>query len=134
MKIDSEIGAPQATIFREYKLALMTATALDLAIGLEERAAHKEGRPINPENIDLITRRLFDRMSYKAHGCRYHSFVIYFSMLQKLLWVEPTGQEETSEFQDNYPQGQPRKYFRITEAGKYAGNDDWANPHKTLYG
>ena len=35
----------------------------------------------------------------------------------KLGWVEFTGEVEPSEFQNNYPEGQPRKYFRLTASG-----------------
>jgi len=73
-------------------------------------------------------------MPYKANGCRYHSFVTYFSNLQKLGWVEFTGKEEKSSFQDNYPEGQPRKYFRLTPAGISAPDSAWSNPHQSLYG
>ena len=128
------IGAPQAAIFHEYKLALMKATALDKATKLEERKAKREHRKINPDNIEKTAETLFSRMPYKAQGCRYHSFVIYFSNLQRLGWVEFTGEEKLSSFQDNYPDGQPQKYFRLTETGKKALDSAWANPLKALYG
>jgi hypothetical protein len=60
--------------------------------------------------------------------------VVYFSMLQRLGWVEPTGQEEPSSFQDRYPPGPPRRYFRLTGAGKAASETAWANPYRVLYG
>ncbi len=107
---------------------------MDRAVRAEERRARKEKRPINPDNIDELYQRYLARLPYKAQGCRYHSFVVYFSMLQKLGWVEPTGMEEPSEFQDNYPQGQPRKYFCLTTADMAAPESAWANPHKALYG
>lgn len=132
--IDPKAGAPQADIFRNYKLALMRATAEDKAISTEEKRARRENRRIDPDNIEeLIEEHLF-RMTYKAHGCRSHSFVTYFSMLQKLGWVEPSGIIEKSDFQKNYPEGQPRIFFRLTEKGKAAPDSQWANPHKALYG
>jgi DNA-binding PadR family transcriptional regulator len=73
-------------------------------------------------------------MAYKAQGCRSHSFVVYFSNIQRLGWVEATGKEEPSAFQEHYPKGQPRKYFRLTKAGREANEDDWANPLRALYG
>ena len=133
-KIDPDIGAPQADIFRCYKLALMRATAEDRAIRTEEKTAKKENRRIEPDNIDKFIEYYLSRMTYKANGCRSHSFVTYFSMLQTLEWVEPTGKEETSSFQRKHPQGQPRIYFRLTEKGKSAPDSQWANPHKALYG
>ena len=93
----------------------------------------KRNAPIDPARIEQLTERLIARMPYKAQGCRSHSFTTYFSMLQKLKWVELTGQEEKSAFQLNYPEGQPRKYFRITTKGRKAKITDWANPHAALY-
>lgn len=132
--IDPAVGAPQADIFHDYKMALLKATALDRATREEERRARKEKRSISPDNIEKLAERYLAKMPYKANGCRYHSFVVYFSNLQRLRWVEPTGKEEKSEFQDNYPPGPPRRYFRLTRAGRKAGDAAWANPHLALYG
>jgi len=133
-KIDPDIGAPQADIFYYYKMALLKATALDKATRQEERQAKRERRAINPEQIEKLTQRYLAKMPYKANGCRYHSFVTYFSTLQRLDWVEPTGREETSAFQEHYPKGQPRRYFRLTAAGQAASDANWSNPHFALYG
>ena len=132
--IDPYIGAPQADIFHHYKMALMKATALDRATRTEEKRARHEKRPINPDNIESLAERYLNRMPYKAWGCRYHSLVVYFSNLQRLGCVEPTGRKEASSFQDHYPPGQPRKYFRLTKAGRDANDDAWANPLRALYG
>ena len=69
---------------------------MDRATRSEEKRAKKENRSINPDNIDKLYKKYLTRMPYKAQGCRYHSFVTYFSILQKLKWVEPTGKEEPS--------------------------------------
>jgi len=132
-KIDPEIGASQAVIFHDYKLALMRATAFDRATRLEEKKARREQRRVNPDNIERLAHRFLARMPYKAQGCRYHSFVVYFSNIVRLGWVEATGQQEPSSFQDHYPPGQPRKYFRLTKAGRDANDDAWANPLRALY-
>jgi hypothetical protein len=132
--IDSEIGACQADIFHDYKIALMTATAIDRATRAEERMAKRQKRRIDPESIERLTRRYLSLMPYKAQGCRFHSFVVYFSTLQRLGWVEPTGREEPSSFQDNYAPGPPRRYYRLTEAGRAAGESAWRNPQLALYG
>lgn len=132
--IDPYIGAPQADIFYHYKMSLMRATALDRAIRVEEKRSRRERRPINPDNIDRLAGRYLARMPYKAQGCRFHSFVVYFSTLQRLAWVEPTGMKEASAFQDHYPPGPPRKYFRLTAAGQAASDAAWSNPHLALYG
>ena len=132
--IDPQDGAPQAEIFREYKMALMKATALDKATKTEEKQARLEKRYISPDNISDLTDRYLAELTYKAHGCRFHSFVVYFSGLRRLGWVEATGREERSSFQDHYPPGPPRRYYRLTAAGRMAGDTAWANPQITLYG
>jgi hypothetical protein len=133
-KIDPKIGAPQAAIFSEYKQALLKDTAMERAMRTEERAARKEKRYFDPDKVINLANVYLSRLPYKANGCRYHSFVVYFSNLQKLGWVEPTGQTEFSEFQANYAAGPPRVYFRLTEKGKRASQRDWTDPRRTLYG
>jgi len=132
--VDPEVGACQSDTFYEYKTALLKVTAIDRATRVEEKKARREKRSIEPDNIEKLAKKYLTRMPYKANGCRYHSFVVYFSTLQRLGWVEPTGQEEPSAFQDHYPAGQPRIYFRLTHAGRVASDADWGNPHLALYG
>jgi hypothetical protein len=132
--IDPEIGAPQADIFFHYKNSLMRATAVDRATREEEKRARREKRSIDPTNIEKLTQRYLSQMSYKYRGCRFHSFVVYFSNLQRLNWVESSGREEASSFQDHYPPGPPRRYFRLTDAGRSATETAWANPYRALYG
>ena len=132
--INPEIGAPQSDVFFRYKQALRQVTAEDRAIRTEEKRARKEHRSINPDNIEALTKKYLERLPYKSLGCRYHSFVNYFSTLQKLGWVEPSGKVEASAFQDNYPQGKPRIYYRLTDTGRQAPEQAWADPRKTLYG
>jgi hypothetical protein len=132
--IDSATGAPQADIFHHYKEALLRATALDRATRDEEQRARREKRAIRPEEIERMTERYLARIPYKSSACRYHSFVVYFSNLQRLGWVEFSGKEERSAFQDHYPSGQPRRYYRLTSAGWAASEAAWANPLSTLYG
>lgn len=133
-RIDPWVGAPQADIFHHYKIALMKATTLDKASWAEEKRAQREKRAINPDNIEKLAERYLARMPYKAQGARFHSFVVYFSTIQRLGWVEATGKEEPSAFQEHYSAGQARKFFRLTEAGKEASDTAWANPHAALYG
>jgi hypothetical protein len=132
--IDPEIGACQADIFYHYKIALMRATAMDRATRVEEKEARRERRSIEPANIEKLAERYLAQMPYKSRGCRFHSFVVYFSTLQRLGWVEPTGREEPSSFQDHYPPGPPRRYFRLTDTGRTAPETAWANPYRALYG
>lgn len=132
--VDPQVGAPQADIFYQYKMALREATAMDRATRAEEKKARREKRSINPDIIEKLSGHYLARLPYKATGCRYHSFVVYFSTLKRLNWVEPSGSEEPSSFQDNYPPGPSRIYYRLTQAGLEAGDAAWANPHFTLYG
>jgi len=133
-RLDPAVGAPQADVFYHYKTTLLKAVALDRATRQEERQARREKRAISPESIERLTERYLARIPHKSTSCRYHSFVVYFSNLQRLGWVEPTGKEEPSAFQDHYPPGPPRKYFRLTKAGREAGDAAWSNPHLALYG
>jgi hypothetical protein len=132
--INPEVGAPQADIFYHYKMALMRATAMDRATRVEEKRARREKRSIEPANIEKLAERYLSRMPYKSRGCQFHSFVVYFSNLQRLNWVESSGREEPSSFQDHYPPGPPRRYFRLTDAGRTALETAWANPYRALYG
>ncbi len=103
------------------------------AIAAEERQARHQRRRINPANIESLAERYRARLPFKSHGCRYHSFVVYFSNLQRLGWVEFTGREEPSSMQ-YYGAGQPRRYYRITVPGMTASDTAWANPYLALYG
>ena len=132
--IDPSEGAPQADLFYYYKMALIEATALDRATREEERRARREKRAISPDNIERLTRQYLSRIPYKTSGCRFHSFVVYFSNLQRLGWVEFSGKEEASSFQDHYPPGPARRYFRLTDAGRAASDEAWSNPRLALYG
>ena len=132
--IDPSEGAPQADIFYHYKTALIEATALDRATREEEWRARREKRAISPDNIERLTRQYLARIPYKTSGCRFHSFVVYFSNLQRLGWVEFSGKEEASLFQAHYPPGPARRYFRLTDAGRVASDVAWANPFSALYG
>jgi hypothetical protein len=132
--INPFVGAPQADIFHYYKDALREVSAMDKATVAETKKAKREKRAINPNNINSLYQQYLVRIPYKANGCRYHSFVTYFSNLQRLGWVEPSGKVELSAFQGNYPYGQPRIFYRLTNTGLAASDDAWANPRVALYG
>ena len=132
--IDPYFGAPQADVFYHYKMAMMRATAMDQATRVEEKRARQEKRSIDRTNIEKLAEKYLAQMPYKSRGCRFHSFIVYFSNLQRLGWVQATGQEEPSSFQDNYPPGPPRRYLRLTAAGRTAPEAPWANPQRGLYG
>ena len=132
-RINPDIGAPQADIFREYKNALRRITADDMAARQEEKQAMKANRAIDPGNIEALTMKYLEKMPYKSWGCRYSSYLKYFTLIKRLGWAEPSGKVEPSEYQDHYAPGQPRIYFRLSEKGKTAPDSQWANPYKTLY-
>ena len=133
-RVDPHVGAPQADVFYHYKVAILRATAEDRATREEERRAQREKRPIRPNEIERLADSYLARMPHKSTSCRYHSFVVYFSNLQRLGWVEFTSREERSAFQDHYPPGPSRRYFRLTPAGRDASDAAWANPLLALYG
>lgn len=133
-KIDPDIGAPQADIFFFYKAAIIAATALDRATRIEERQARRDGRPIDPDRIERLAAREQRRLPYKSTACRYHSLVIYFANIKRLGWVEASGYDQRSAFQDHYSPGPPRRYYRLTPAGKLAADAAWKNPLRALYG
>jgi len=64
---------------------------------------------------------------------RYPSFTRYFSRLKRLGLVEETGREEPSLVQRSYPPAPPRRYYRLTEAGKKATMAELSDPIMTLY-
>ena len=132
--IDPSRGAPQAEIFYHYKMSLIRAIAVDRSVREEEELAKQQKRRISPDNIEKLIRKHLPLIPYKSTGCRFHSFVVYFSNIQRLGWVEFTGEEEHSAFQDNYPIGPSRKYFRLTAKGMAAPDALWLNPRAALYG
>lgn len=132
-KIDPARGSPQSEIFLHYKDTLRRQFALDTAVREEEKEAKREKRPISPERIEARAEFYLTRIPYKLTAMRYHSFVVYFSNLQRLGWVEFTGEEESSAFQDNYPPGPSRRYFRLTDKGRAAPDHEWSNPLMALY-
>ena len=132
--IDPSVGAPQADIFRYYKLALINETASNRATAAEERLAKLQKRSISPSNIEELITKYLERIPYRSTGCRYHSFVVYFSTLRRLGWVETSGYEEQSNFQKNYPQGKPRIYYRLTPEGISVPESYWLNPYAVYRG
>ena len=130
--VDPAIGAPQSEIFYHYKNSLSRETAMEKATRQEENLARQGKRSINPEKIDKLYKRYLEQTPYKTTSCRYHSFVVYFSNMIRLGWVEFTGRIEHSEFQDHYVKAQPKRYYRLTPTGIAASEADWANPQAAL--
>lgn len=127
-----EEGAPQQAIFFAYKNALIKTRA-------ESRAEIERDRLITKgasmASIDLVslTDKNLKRFPYRTTGARYHSFVMYFSTLIKLGWVELTGIEELSILQERFPNAPGRSYYRLSEEGRAAPDSAWANPFKARY-
>jgi hypothetical protein len=130
--IDPHIGATQADISFEYKEALARATAREHS----ERTISDlvvKGTDITELKAEELYQRELKKVSRKFTHMRYHSFLMYFGVLKKLQWVEPTGVTKESGIQDNYPSGPSRVFYRLTELGKAAGDEFWSNPLFTLY-
>ena len=133
-RIDPMDGACQTDIREHYKTALFRAHAED-AVAREIERRIKRGLPrMTDEEEERFRLRTLERIPYKFTSIRSHSFARYFGMLIRLGWVEPTGYEEVSAFQEQYPEAQPRRYFRLTDRGRAAADIDWFNPQRTLYG
>lgn len=130
--IDPQQGAPQADINFEYKEALARATARERAERIISRMV-VSGADVTEEQADRIYERELKRVSRKFTHMRYHSFLMYFSVLKRLGWVEVTNKTEPSAIQDNYPAAPQRVYYRLTKAGIQAGEERWSNPLFTLY-
>ncbi len=112
--VDPVEGACQTDIREHYKTALFRAHAED-AVAREIGRRIKRGiPPMTDEEEERFRLRTLERIPYKFTSIRSHSFARYFGMLTQLEWVEPTGKEETSAFQEQYPDAEPRRYFRLT--------------------
>ncbi len=131
-KIDPDRGAVQADINFEYKEALARATARERAERIISNMVVK-GADVTEEEAEKIYQREMKRVSRKFTHMRYHSFLMYFGVLKRLGWVEPTDETEMSTIQDNYPSAPQRVYYRLTKEGKRAGGELWSNPLFTLY-
>jgi len=133
-RIDPVEGDCQTDIREHYKLALFRAHAEDAVAREIERRIKREITPMTDEEEESFRIRALMRIPYKFTSIRSHSFARYFGMLTRLEWVEPTGVEEVSAFQEEYPEAEPRRYFRLTDQGRAASDDDWSNPLRALYG
>jgi len=132
--IDPMEGACQTDIREQYKTALFRAHAEDALAREIGRRIKRRLPPMTDEEEETFRLRALERIPYKFTSIRSHSFARYFGMLIQLGWVEPTGYEEVSAFQEKYPEAQPRRYFRLAGLGRAASDIDWFNPQRTLYG
>ena len=139
--IDPDVGATQQDIHRAYKEALHLAFAEDAA-SLDREAAIRRGKPMTQAQAEERKEYYLARIPYRLTSMRYHSFLVYFGMFKRLLWVEPTGRVEVSVVQetmalkpDEEPRaaGQPRIYYRLTDKGRKAPLAQVSNPLRVLY-
>lgn len=131
--IDPDTGACQEDIFREYRSALRRAYAIK-TVDQENEQRIAAGMPIYTET--QYRSRLeyhLNRRPPKLLGCRYHSFSRYFHLLKQLGWTVPTGQEFPSRIQQHYSDAPSRTYYRLTQKGRDASDNDWSNPQAVLY-
>lgn len=133
-RIDPLEGACQTDIREHYKTRLFMAHAEDAVAREIERRIKRRIRPMTDEEEERFRLRALEQIPYKFTSIRSHSFARYFGMLTRLEWVQPTGKEEISAFQEQYPDAEPRRYFRLTDRGRAASDADWFNPQRTLYG
>jgi len=132
-RIDPDAGAPQTDIHRCYKEALHSAYAEDMVAWEEEERIRKMLPPLTIEEAEEKTRYYLERIPYKLTKMRYSSFTRYFSHLKRLGYVEETGREEPSLVQESYPPAPPRRYYRLTAAGRKATMEELSDPIMTLY-
>ena len=88
--IDPARGATQVDINFEYKESLARATARDRS---EKAISDKvlKGIDITEEQAEEIYQHALKGVSRKFTHMRYHSFLMYFGVLKRLGWVEPTN-------------------------------------------
>lgn len=130
--IDPSIGAAQSDINYEYKEALARATARERSEKIISRLV-LSGADVTEEEAERIYQRELKRISRKFTHMRYHSFLVYFGVLKRLGWVEPTSITEPSAIQENYFLAPNRVYYRLTKEGKEVDEYYWSNPLFTLY-
>lgn len=133
--IDPTVGAPQTDIQAEYKEVLHRAFAEDMVATEEERRARRKRPPLTIEEAERLMAYYMERIPMKFTRMRYHSFLVYFGMLKRLGWVEVTDRTEPSAIQEKYPYppAQPRRYYRLTAAGRTATPLEISDPVMALY-
>jgi len=131
--INADIGVTQTDIHRYYKEALFRSYAEDMVAAEAEERIRKELPPLTIEEAERRTEYYLEHLHQKLTRMRYASFCRYFSHLKRLGYVEATGREEPSIIQESYPPAPPRRYYRLTDAGKEATMEELCDPIMTLY-
>jgi len=133
-KINPDEGDYSEHIFFYYKEALRRAYARDAVAWENEQRLRKNQEPYTPEEYVERLEWHLERIPYKLHRARFHSFYRYFHYLKQLGWIEPTGKEDESYIQSlTYADAPPRRYYRLSAKGKEAPEWEWYRPQLTLY-
>lgn len=127
-----EEGAPQRDIFYAYKTNMIQGRA-EARAEIERDRLIAKGATYASVDFEGLIEKYRRHFPYRTTGPRYHSFVMYFSTLIKLGWVELTGVEEPSILQERFLNAPARAYYRLTEEGRAAPDSAWANPFKARY-
>ncbi|MDP2730146.1 MAG: hypothetical protein Q8O55_06670, partial [Dehalococcoidales bacterium] len=121
-------------IFFYYKQALRRAYAKDAVARENEQRLRKKEEPYTPDEYAEHLEWHLERIPYKLHRARFHSFHNYIYYLKALGWIEPAGREAESYIQSlTYSDAPPRRYYRLTDKGKTAPEHQWYRPQLTLY-
>ncbi|MFH1486317.1 MAG: hypothetical protein ABIH46_09620 [Chloroflexota bacterium] len=132
---DPSRGAPTEDIRAAYKNQLLTDHAQELMSALFE-----QGKEITLAQALVRTPKRLTKI-------RSHSFYRYFHHLKMLGWVELTGEEEGSTLGGNpgalvektnrgttlVEVPQPRRFYRLSAAGRAASYEEWNDPLQALY-
>jgi hypothetical protein len=133
-RIDPDEGDYSESIFYNYKEALRLAYAKDAVAWEIEQRIRKKQEPFTPEEYAERLEWHLERIPYKLHRARFHSFYRYFHYLKQLDWIEPTGRKEESYIQRlTYASAPSRRYYRLSTKGKEALEWEWYRPQLTLY-
>jgi len=133
-KIDPDEGDYGEHIFAYYKEALRRVYARDAVAWEDEKRQSKNQEPYTLVEYAERLEWHVDRIPYKLHRARYHSFFRYFHYLKQLGWIQPTGKEEESYIQNlTYASAPPRRYYRLSAEGIGAPEWEWYRPQLTLY-
>ena len=133
-RVDPDEGDYSEHIFFYYKEALRLAYAKDAVAWENEQRLKKKQEPFTAEEYAERMEWHLERILYKLHRARFHSFYRYFHYLKQLGWILPTGKEEESHIQSlAYSHAPPRRYYRLSEKGKRVPEWEWYRPQLTLY-
>lgn len=138
--VDPDVGAPQADIHGAFKGAVQQVLAEDVVAQVNEQRIRQGLMSLPAADEQVLVERAKALIPLKLTAARYHSFVTYFNMLKRLGWVQGTPDpdnpgeflEERSALQDIYAEAPPRRFYRLTPAGRGAPNDAWKNPQRAL--